>query len=73
VTADVIVGALGARARLASAGRRVVAAQDTTEINFSGRSAARRIHERIAQTHRRAFEHAHRGRGGIERRAITGG
>lgn len=42
VTADVIVGALGARARLASAGRRVVAAQDTTEINFSGRSAARR-------------------------------
>jgi hypothetical protein len=42
VTADVIIGALGARARLASAGRRVVAAQDTTEINFSGRSAARR-------------------------------
>ena len=42
VTAEVIIWALGARTRLASAGRRVVAAQDTTEINFAGRSAARR-------------------------------
>jgi len=42
VTAEGIVAALSARARLASTGRRVVAAQDTTEINFSGRSASRR-------------------------------
>jgi hypothetical protein len=42
VTGEVIVGALAARTRQASAGRRVVAAQDTTEINFSGRSGARR-------------------------------
>jgi hypothetical protein len=42
VTAAGIIGALSERTRLASAGRRVVAAQDTTEINFSGRSAARR-------------------------------
>ncbi len=42
VTADGIIAALSERTRLACAGRRVVAAQDTTEINFSGRSAARR-------------------------------
>src|SRR6185312_6471121 len=42
VTAAGIIEALSERTRLASAGRRVVAAQDTTEINFSGRSAARR-------------------------------
>jgi hypothetical protein len=42
VTADGIIDALSERTRHACAGRRVVAAQDTTEINFSGRSAARR-------------------------------
>jgi IS4 transposase len=42
VTADGIIAALSERTRLACAGRRVVAAQDTTEINFSGRGAARR-------------------------------
>jgi hypothetical protein len=42
VTADGIIAALSERTRRASAARRVVAAQDTTEINFSGRSAARR-------------------------------
>jgi Transposase DDE domain len=42
VTSDGIIAALSERTRLACAGRRVVAAQDTTEINFSGRSAARR-------------------------------
>lgn len=42
VTSEVIIAALAARTRRASAGRRVVASQDTTEINFSGRSAARR-------------------------------
>lgn len=39
---SIIVDALGERTRLAAKGRRVVVAQDTTEINFSGRSAARR-------------------------------
>ncbi|MGH7732704.1 MAG: IS4 family transposase [Gemmatimonadales bacterium] len=38
VTAEGVVEALGARTAEACAGRRVVAAQDTTEINFSGRS-----------------------------------
>lgn len=42
VTSEAIVSALAVRTRGVSAGRRVVAAQDTTEINFSGRSAARR-------------------------------
>jgi hypothetical protein len=42
VTCEVIVDALSARTRQACAGRRVVAAQDTTEINFKDRSAARR-------------------------------
>jgi len=42
VTYEVIVDALSARTRQACAGRRVVAAQDTTEINFKDRSAARR-------------------------------
>jgi len=42
VTAEGIIAALSERTRLASAGRRVVAAQDTTEINFSVRSASRR-------------------------------
>jgi hypothetical protein len=42
VTSEAIVATLAVRTRGASAGRRVVAAQDTTEINFSGRSAARR-------------------------------
>jgi hypothetical protein len=42
VTAEGIIEALSERTRLASAGRRVVAAQDTTEINFSGRSERRR-------------------------------
>jgi Transposase DDE domain len=42
VTTEVIVSALAARTQKASAGRRVVAAQDTTEINFSGRSTVRR-------------------------------
>lgn len=37
-----ILEAFSARTRQASLGRRVVVAQDTTEINFSGRSAARR-------------------------------
>ncbi|HZC16322.1 MAG TPA: hypothetical protein VE309_06140 [Caulobacteraceae bacterium] len=37
-----ILEAFSARTRQASTGRRVVVAQDTTEINFSGRSAARR-------------------------------
>jgi hypothetical protein len=38
VTPQVVVGAFAARAAQACAGRRVVAAQDTTEINFSGRA-----------------------------------
>lgn len=42
VTVDGIIETFAARARSASAGRVVVVAQDTSEINFSGRSAARR-------------------------------
>jgi hypothetical protein len=42
VTAAGIIEAVSDRTREAVAGRRVVAAQDTTEINFLGRSAARR-------------------------------
>jgi len=42
VSVPIIVEALSERTRLAARGRRVVVAQDTTEINFSGRSAARR-------------------------------
>jgi hypothetical protein len=38
VTAQGIIAALGARTAEACAGRRVVAVQDTTEINFSGRT-----------------------------------
>ena len=41
VTQEVIIEALSARTREACAGRRVVAAQDTTEINFKDRGAAR--------------------------------
>ena len=36
-----IVDTLGARTRTASAGRRIVAVQDTTEVNFAGRDRAR--------------------------------
>ncbi|HXV01071.1 MAG TPA: IS4 family transposase [Caulobacteraceae bacterium] len=42
VSAELILDALSDRTRLAVAGCRVVVAQDTTEINFSGRGAARR-------------------------------
>jgi hypothetical protein len=42
VTSGGIIETFSARARQSSAGRRVVVAQDTTEINFSGRSAARK-------------------------------
>jgi hypothetical protein len=42
VTSEGIVETLGARTREACAGRRVVAAQDTTAISFSGKSAGRR-------------------------------
>jgi hypothetical protein len=42
VTVEGIVETFQERTRQASVGRRVVVAQDTTEINFSGRSAARR-------------------------------
>src|ERR1700754_5002911 len=42
VSGEVILGALSDRTAQASGGRRVVAAQDTTEINFAGRSARRR-------------------------------
>lgn len=42
VTVSGIVEAFSDRTRQASVGRRVVVAQDTTEINFSGRSASRR-------------------------------
>ena len=42
VTVLGIVEAFSDRTRQASVGRRVVVAQDTTEINFSGRSAGRR-------------------------------
>ena len=38
----IFVEALSDRTRLAATGRRVVVAQDTTEINFSGRGKARR-------------------------------
>ena len=38
----VILAALGERTARACAGRRVVVAQDTTEINFAGRGAGRR-------------------------------
>lgn len=42
VTPERILAALGERTGHAAAGRRVVAAQDTTEINFSGRDRSRR-------------------------------
>jgi hypothetical protein len=42
VTAEEIVATLGARTGAQCRGLRVVAAQDTTEINFSGRDRARR-------------------------------
>lgn len=42
VTTCGILETFSARTRAASAGRRVVVAQDTTEINFSGRGKARR-------------------------------
>jgi hypothetical protein len=42
VTTGGIIAAVGARTSEAVTGRRVVAAQDTTEINFSGRSGRRR-------------------------------
>ena len=42
VTTQGILEALGARTGEACAGRRVVAAQDTTEVSFSGKSAGRR-------------------------------
>jgi hypothetical protein len=42
VSCAIIIEALSERTRLASTERRVVVAQDTTEINFSGRSASRR-------------------------------
>jgi hypothetical protein len=42
VTPEGIVETLSARTQGACLGRRVVAVQDTTEINFAGRSAARR-------------------------------
>ena len=42
VTSQGVLEALGARTGEACAGRRVVAAQDTTEISFSGKSAGRR-------------------------------
>ena len=42
VTPEGILSALGERTGQACAGRRVVAAQDTTEINFAGRDRARR-------------------------------
>jgi len=42
VTTGEILETFGARARQASLGRRVVVAQDTTEINFSRRSRSRR-------------------------------
>ncbi len=41
VSVSEIIEAFRDRTRAASCGRRVVVAQDTTEINFSGRSAAR--------------------------------
>ena len=42
VTSEGILEVLGARTGEACAGRRVVAAQDTAEISFSGESAGRR-------------------------------
>jgi hypothetical protein len=42
VSLEGLVAAVSARTGAAASGRRVVAAQDTTEINFSGRGAARR-------------------------------
>ena len=42
VTSEGVLEALGSRTGEACAGRRVVAAQDTTEISFSGKSAGRR-------------------------------
>lgn len=42
VTAEEMVETLSSRTAAACAGRRIVAAQDTTEINFSGREAKRK-------------------------------
>jgi hypothetical protein len=42
VTPEEILETIGQRTAAACAGRRIVAAQDTTEINFSGRDHARR-------------------------------
>lgn len=42
VTTEGVLATLGARTGRASAGRRMVAAQDTTEISFSGAAAGRR-------------------------------
>ena len=42
VTPEEILKTVGKRTALACAGRRIVAPQDTTEINFSGRDRARR-------------------------------
>ena len=42
VTCKEMLGTLAARTLTAAAGRRIVVAQDTTEINFSGREANRR-------------------------------
>ena len=42
VTADEIIATVGARTAAACAGRRIVAIQDTTEINFRGRDHDRR-------------------------------
>jgi hypothetical protein len=42
VTSQGVLEALGARTGAACAGRRVVVAQDTTQISFSGKSAVRR-------------------------------
>ena len=42
VTCKEMLGTLAGRTRSATAGRRIVAAQDTSEINFAGREANRR-------------------------------
>src|ERR1039458_1908454 len=42
VTCNEMLGTLAGRTVAAAAGRRIVVAQDTTEINFSGREANRR-------------------------------
>lgn len=42
VTPEGILGALGERTGFACSGRRILAVQDTTEINFAGRERARR-------------------------------